>query len=90
MRDQVSALCTDISHSGRCRQVVQLDLAHAGYGTYVTHRYSGGIFISECSDASVVMLKVLVYSSWAMTAFNWYACITPLTQLMLLPFQAFV
>ena len=43
----------------------------AGYGTYVTHTYSTAIVISYCSDASVVMLKVLVYSSWAMIAFNW-------------------
>ena len=44
----------------------------AGYGTYVVRRYSVQIVRSDCSDASVVMLKVLVYSSWAMLAFNWY------------------
>ncbi|KAL0048262.1 hypothetical protein WJX82_011336 [Trebouxia sp. C0006] len=46
-------------------------LGVVSYGSYVTHTYSTAIVISYCSDASVVMLKVLVYSSWAMIAFNW-------------------
>ncbi|KAL0022813.1 hypothetical protein WJX79_000883 [Trebouxia sp. C0005] len=46
-------------------------LGVVSYGTYVTHTYSTAIVISYCSNASVVMLKVLVYSSWAMIAFNW-------------------
>ncbi|DBA94054.1 TPA: hypothetical protein ACH3X1_001703 [Trebouxia sp. C0004] len=46
-------------------------LGVVSYGTYVTQHYSTAIVISYCSDASVVMLKVLVYSSWAMIAFNW-------------------
>lgn len=45
----------------------------AGYGTYVEHKYSGRIVITNCSYDSVIMLKVLVFSSWVMIAFNWYA-----------------
>lgn len=43
----------------------------AGYGTYVMQAYSTAIVISDCSNASVLLLKFLVYSSWAMIAFNW-------------------
>ena len=42
-----------------------------GYGTYVVRHQSANVISSDCDNASVTMLRALVYSSWAMLAFNW-------------------
>lgn len=43
----------------------------SGYGTYVVRHQSTNVIHSDCDNASVTMLTVLVWSSWAMLAFNW-------------------
>ena len=56
-----------------CMQALLLltDLQCTGYATYVENDYSGQMATTDCRDDSVIMLKVLVYSSWVMMAFNW-------------------
>lgn len=59
-------------HCVRARALLLLThLQCTGYATYVEHDYSGQMATTDCRDDSVIMLKVLVYSSWVMMAFNW-------------------
>lgn len=59
---------TDVQSGSEQSQFVHL----AAYGTYVEHRYQGSMVTTDCSEDSVIMLKVLVFSSWVMISFNWY------------------
>lgn len=42
-----------------------------GYGTYVVPNYVGVYKQNPCNNTAVLMLKLLVWSAWAMLAFNW-------------------